>query len=226
LTKGLRELEKYETLSGENAFYLYETYGFPFELTEEIARERGQQVDYGAFRKAYELHQEQSRTASKGMFKGGLADHSEVVTKYHTATHLLHAALREILGTHVQQQGSNITAERLRFDFSHPQTLTSKQIALVEEWINAKIEEALPVHHEIISKDQALTDGAIAFFTEKYGDEVSVYTIGHDPKNGWVSKELCGGPHVLNTKEIGKISLYKEESVGTGRRRVYIKMVS
>jgi alanyl-tRNA synthetase len=224
LAKGLREIEKVPELDGTIAFQLYETFGFPFELTEEIARERGQSVEIGAFKKAFEQHQKQSRTASKGMFKGGLADQSETVTKYHTATHLLHAALRQVLGKHVSQQGSNLTAERLRFDFSHSAPLTAEEKQKVEDIVNAKIDEALPVTQEMMPKDDALAQGALAFFKEKYPDQVSVYTIGRDPRTDWFSKELCGGPHVKNTREIGPIKIFKEESVGAGKRRIYLKL--
>ena len=223
ITKGLKEIEKIKELDGSSAFQLYETFGFPFELTEEIARERGQHVEYGTFRKAFEHHQEKSRTASKGMFKGGLADHSENVTKYHTATHLLHAALRKVLGEHVSQQGSNITGERLRFDFSHPAALTAEQKKKVEDMMNEKIKEDLPVTQEMVPKDEALKQGAMAFFKEKYADTVSMYTIGKNPKKDWFSKELCGGPHVAHTGEIGPIKITKEESVGSGIRRIYVQ---
>lgn len=225
LSKGLKELEKIPVLDGKSAFTLYETFGFPFELTEEIARERGQQVEFGAFKDEFDRHREQSRSASKGMFKGGLADHSEQVTKYHTATHLLHAALRKILGDAVSQQGSNITAERLRFDFSFPRAMSADEIRQVEELMNAQILAKLPVHHEMMVKDQALAEGAMAFFREKYGDEVSVYTIGENPRSGWFSKELCGGPHVENTQVIGHLKIFKEEAIGSGKRRVYVKTV-
>jgi len=154
LSKGLKELEKIPVLDGKSAFTLYETFGFPFELTEEIARERGQQVEFGAFKDEFDRHREQSRSASKGMFKGGLADNSEQVTKYHTATHLLHAALRKILGDAVSQQGSNITAERLRFDFSFPRALSTDEIRQVEELMNQQVSAKLPVHHEIMAKDR------------------------------------------------------------------------
>lgn len=225
ISKGLKEIEKLKKLDGAIAFQLYETYGFPFELTEEIARERGQRVEYGAFKKAFEQHQVLSRTASKKMFKGGLADSSEVVTKYHTATHLLQAVLREVLGVHVHQEGSNITGERLRFDFSHPAALTDQEKQQVEQIVNEKIREALPVHQQMMSKDEALAQGALAFFGEKYADLVSVYTIGNDPEKDWYSKELCGGPHVKNTKGIGKIRVMKEEAVGAGKRRIYLQLV-
>ncbi|MFH0863964.1 MAG: alanine--tRNA ligase, partial [Candidatus Gottesmanbacteria bacterium] len=156
-----------------------------------------------------------SRTASAGMFKGGLADHSEEVTKYHTATHLLHAALRQILGTHVQQKGSNITAERLRFDFSHPQKLTDEEIKKVEDLINEKIKENLPVTMEIMNLKDAQRSGALGFFENKYGDKVKVYTIGS------FSKEICGGPHVNFTGSLGRFKIIKEEAAGAGIRRIY-----
>lgn len=224
LSKGLKELEKIAVLDGKSAFTLYETFGFPFELTEEIARERGQQVEFGAFKAEFDKHREQSRTASKGMFKGGLADHSAEVTKYHTATHLLHAALRKILGQEVSQQGSNITAERLRFDFSFPRAMTADEIRQVEELMNQQIQANLPVNHEMMQKDTAIAEGAMAFFREKYGDEVSVYTIGVNPRSGWFSKELCGGPHVERTGVIGALKVVKEEAIGSGKRRIYVKM--
>lgn len=224
ISKGLKEIEKLTKLDGSVAFQLYETYGFPFELTEEIARERGQRVEYGAFKKAFEEHQVLSRTASKGMFKGGLVDSSEAVTKYHTATHLLQAALREVLGTHVHQEGSNITGERLRFDFSHSTALSDQEKQKIEQIINKKIQESLPVHRQMMPKDEALTQGALAFFGEKYADSVSVYTIGNDTEKDWYSKELCGGPHVKNTKEIGEIKILKEETVGSGKRRIYLQL--
>lgn len=226
LQKGLKEIEKLSELSGETAFKLYETYGFPLELTEEIAIERGQTVDREAFRLAFETHKQSSRTASSGMFKGGLADHSEITTKYHTATHLLHAALRQQLGLHVQQKGSNITGERLRFDFSHPQAVTSEELAMVEQQINSWISQALPVTKQVLPKQQALDSGAIAFFVEKYPDEVTVYTIGHDQEHDWISKEFCGGPHVANTSEIGPIKITKEQAVSAGVRRIYIELAA
>lgn len=237
LEKGLREIEKIPQLTGENAFRLFETYGFPFELTEEIAIERGQVLDRDAFKAAFDEHKLQSRTASVGMFKGGLADHSETTTKYHTATHLLHAALRKVLGAHVQQKGSNITAERLRFDFSHDTAMSDEQKRAVEEQINDWITQDLPVSKQIMNKQEALDSGAIAFFIDKYPDEVNVYTIGNNPEDepssdlagtstsgGWISKELCGGPHVERTGVIGKIKLTKEQAVSAGVRRVYMEV--
>lgn len=224
IEKGLKEIDKYDQLTGESAFKLYETYGFPLELTEEIAIEKGQTVDREQFRAAFKQHQDASRSASAGMFKGGLADQSEITTKYHTATHLLQAALRKVLGSHVQQKGSNITAERLRFDFSHPQALTPAEIGAVEKQINEWIIADLPVTRQMMSKQAALDSGAIAFFIEKYPDEVSVYTIGQDPDTNWVSKELCGGPHVEHTGVIGPIKIQKEQAVSAGVRRIYIQL--
>jgi alanyl-tRNA synthetase len=231
LEKGLREIEKMGELTGESAFKLYETYGFPLELTQEIAIERGQNVDKDIFQKAFDEHKNKSRTASAGKFKGGLQDHSEITVKYHTATHLLHAALRQVLGTHVQQKGSNITVERLRFDFSQPMALTDDQKQEVEKMINEWIAQDLPVTKQVLPKQEALKSGAVAFFIEKYPDEVSVYTVGTNPtgtKQGidWVSKEFCGGPHVEHTGQIGPIKLTKEQAVSAGVRRVYMELVS
>jgi len=224
LVKGLKEIEKVPALTGEIAFKLYETYGFPLELTEEIAKERGQKVDTVSFQAAFNHHKTASRTASAGMFKGGLADHSEVTTKYHTATHLLHAALRQILGHHVQQKGSNITGERLRFDFSHPQAVTETELRQVEAQVNEWIAQDLSVTKQILPKTEALAQGAIAFFLDKYPDEVTVYTVGHDPLTDWVSKELCGGPHVERTGLIGQVGIFKEQAVSAGVRRIYIRV--
>lgn len=236
LDKGLREFSKLvsgrDQLTAELAFTLYETYGFPLELSVEEARSRQLAVEEGIeekFAQAKHQHADASRTASAGKFKGGLADNSENTVKYHTATHLLHAALRKILGTHVQQKGSNITGERLRFDFSHPDALTDEQKQAVEQQINDWIAADLPVTKQIMAKTDALASGAIAFFVEKYPDEVSVYTIGRDlngtQDEGWISKEFCGGPHVTQTGEIGPIKLTKEQSVSAGVRRVYMELV-
>ena len=223
IDKGLREIEKLPVLDGEIAFKLYETYGFPLELTQEIAVERGQDVDTEKFAAAFEEHKQKSRSASAGKFKGGLADHSEVTTKYHTTTHLLHAALRKILGTHVQQKGSNITAERLRFDFSHTAPMTEAEQQAVEQQVNEWIAADLPVTMKVMQKEAALQSGATAFFLEKYPDEVSVYTIGNDVESDWISKEFCGGPHVKATGELGPIKLIKEQSASAGIRRVYMQ---
>ncbi len=224
LERGLKELEKESVLSGEVAFRLYETYGFPFELSQEIANERGETVSREDFEHARTAHSEASRTASAGKFKGGLLDHSEQTTKYHTATHLLHAALRKVLGTEVQQKGSNITGERLRFDFSFHRAVTPAEVSEIEKQINDWITAGLPVSVETTAKQAALAAGALAFFVEKYPDEVTVYTIGKDINQDWISKELCGGPHVGNTAEIGSLTLSKEQSAGAGIRRIYAYM--
>lgn len=223
LDKGLREIEKYPKLTGEIAFKLYESYGFPFELTQEIAEEKGQSISHDDFQKAKSAHAEASRSASAGVFKGGLQDASEKTTQYHTATHLLHAALRQVLGKEAEQRGSHITSERLRFDFTFPTALSEDQISAVENLVNQWISEDLPMHKTQQSKQEALSDGALAFFREKYPDVVSVYTVGRDPKNDWVSKELCGGPHVERTGLIGKIEIFKEKSASAGVRRIYAR---
>jgi len=229
LARGLREIEKFSSLDGKNAFYLYESYGFPLELTEEIAKDRGQQIDKEVFQKEFEKHKELSRTASAGMFKGGLVDDSEKVTKLHTVTHLLHAALRKVLGEHVSQKGSNITAERLRFDFSHPQKLSVEELKKVEDLMNEQIKKDLPVSFEIKSLKEALKEGALAFFTEKYGKKVKVYTIGptsHEASRGTLpfSREICGGPHVDRTGKIGRVRMVKQEKIGSGVTRIYYEI--
>lgn len=223
LQKGLKEVEKVEKFTGETAFKLYETYGFPFELTQEIAQEKGQEIKIEEFESAKKAHSEKSRSASSDKFKGGLQDSSEQTTKYHTATHLLQAALRKVLGNHVEQKGSNITGKRLRFDFSHTAALTTEEKTAVQEQVNKWIQADLPVRVKTMEKQEALSSGAIAFFVEKYPDEVTVYTIGEDTENNWISKEFCGGPHVKSTSEIGKIELFKEKAVASGIRRVYLR---
>ena len=215
LDRGLRELNKLDVVSGKAAFDLFQTYGFPWEMTAELAKEKGLQINKTEFEKEFKKHQILSRTASKGMFKGGLQDQSEITTKYHTATHLLHAALRQVLGSHVQQKGSNITVARLRFDFSHDSKLTDSQIHDIEDLVNQKISEDLPVTKVEMKKSDALAQGALAFFPEKYPEVTSVYQIGD------FSKELCGGPHANSTGEIGRIKIVREESAGSGLRRIY-----
>ncbi|MEK7166378.1 MAG: alanine--tRNA ligase, partial [Patescibacteria group bacterium] len=215
LEKGLREIEKIKNIDGTNAFKLYETFGFPREMTEEIARIRGQHVEKGKFEKAFKDHQDKSRTAARGMFKGGLADHSEEVVKLHTTTHLLHQSLRTVLGNHVQQKGSNITSDRLRFDFSHPVKLKEEEIKKIEELVNQKIKENLSVSFKISTYNDALKEGALAFFGERYPEKVKVYSIGS------YSKEICGGPHVTHTGVLGHFKITKEEALGAGTRRIY-----
>lgn len=227
LKRGLSKLTKAvsggDEINGEFAFDLYQTEGFPLELTMEILNQNGMvfsPVERNAFESEFEKHRQSSRSASAGMFKGGLAEASVATTKLHTATHLLHAALRQILGDHVGQKGSHITSERLRFDFSHSQKLTDEEINKVESLINLKIEEDLPVAFKVVSLSNAIKEGAMHFFAEKYGDEVKVYTVG-DPGGIWFSKEVCGGPHVTHTGEIGGVKIIKQEKIGSGILRVY-----
>ena len=201
-------------IPGRVAFKLYDTYGFPVEITEELAAEHGLSVDREGFDKAFKKHQEKSKMGADKIFKGGLADHSEMTTRYHTATHLLHKALRTVLGEHVQQKGSNITAERLRFDFSHHEKMTAEQIKEVEDMVNSQIEKKLPVSMVIMSLEDAKNNGAIAFFADKYEEKVKVYSIGD------YSMEVCGGPHVENTSELGKFRIKKEQSSSSGVRRI------
>jgi len=205
-----------------SSFDLFQTYGFPPEVTEELYKQKGLEFNWQEFEEQLKKHQDLSRTASSGMFKGGLQDQSEATTKYHTATHLLHKALRDLLGPHVQQKGSNITADRLRFDFSHTQKLSPHQIQAIEEVVNTKIQEDLPVSRVEMPKSQALAEGALAFFPEKYPAVTSVYTVGEG--GNVYSKELCGGPHVASTGLIGKIKIVKEESAGAGVRRIYAQL--
>lgn len=224
LEKGTREFEKLiskvpahiqkKIISGKNAFFLYETYGFPIELTEEMAKEHGFEVDTDGFKKAYEKHQELSRQGSKQKFKGGLADNSEETSALHTATHLLHEALRRVLGKHVAQKGSNITAERLRFDFSYPEKMTKEQIEQVENIVNDVINRNLPITFKEMTVEEAKNLGAIGLFGDRYGDKVKVYSIGD------FSKEICGGPHVDNTEKLVKFKIKKEESSSKGVRRI------
>jgi alanyl-tRNA synthetase len=202
-------------MSGRLAFKLYDTYGFPIELTEELAAENGLKVNRQEFDEAYKKHQELSRAGSEQMFKGGLADHSEVSTKYHSVTHLLHKALRIVLGDHVAQKGSNINPERVRFDFSHPAPMTKEEIAKVEEIVNEQIRRNLSVTMEMMSLEDAKASGAIALFGEKYEAVVKVYSMGD------FSKEVCGGPHVEHTGSLGKFRIQKEQSSSAGVRRIY-----
>ena len=231
LKKGLREFEQLvdETLTAKKAFTLYQTYGFPLEMSLEEAEEQGLKIETDfeeKFEQAKQQHAQQSRQASQGQFKGGLKNDEQITIKYHTATHLLLAALTKVLGQEIKQQGSNITGKRLRFDFGWEQALADQEIAALEEQINTWIEAELPVKKEIMSKKQAFAAGATATFKGRYPDEVTVYTIS-DPSSSsdWVSKELCGGPHVENTGQLDKIEIYKEKSSGSKVRRVYARFV-
>jgi len=220
LEKGLREFEKVksnlqgDTIDKDNAFKLYDTYGFPIEFTEELASENNLKVDVEGFKAKFAEHQEKSRAGSNQKFKGGLASTGEIETKYHTATHLLNAALKQVLGAHVHQKGSNITAERMRFDFSHDAKMTDEEKKQAEELVNKYIEMAIPVERLEMKKEDALAMGAEAMFIDKYGDVVTVYKIGE------ISIELCGGPHVSNTKELGTFKIKKEEASSAGVRRI------
>ncbi len=224
LEKGTREFEKLvaaipahverKQISGRKAFYLYETYGFPLELTEAMAAEAGFTVDRESFDEAFRKHQELSRQGAEQRFKGGLADNSAATTRLHTATHLLHQALREVLGDHVAQKGSNITADRLRFDFSHPDRMTPEQIAAVEARVNEVIAQNLPVECAEMAFAEATAAGAIGLFADRYGERVKVYRVGD------FSCEVCGGPHVAATGELGRLRILKEESSSRGVRRI------
>ena len=223
LTHGEREFQKEMQKAKENGkteidanvvFRLYDTYGFPPEVTKELADENGMTVDLKGFEELFKEHQEKSRQGSTQKFKGGLADQNEKTIAYHTATHLLHQALRTVLGDHVKQSGSNITEERLRFDFTHPQKMTKEEIQKVEDLVNEQIQRDLQVTCEEMSYEDAKKSGAIGLFTDKYGDKVKVYTIGD------FSKEICGGPHVTHTGDMGRFKIKKEESSSSGIRRI------
>lgn len=223
LENGEREFEKIasklkqqgnDTIDAVSAFKLYETYGFPIEITEELAREQGFKINSEEVQKLYREHQEKSRIGAEQKFKGGLAEKNEETICYHTATHLLHKALRIVLGDHVAQKGSNITTERLRFDFSHPQKVTPEELKKVEDIVNEQIKRDLKVVCEEMTLEDAKKSGAIGLFENKYGDKVKVYTIGD------FSKEICGGPHVEHTGELGKFVIKKEEASSAVVRRI------
>jgi alanyl-tRNA synthetase len=223
LKKGEHEFEKLlpnllknpkKIIPGRVAFRLYDTYGFPIEITEELASEHGMTVDKEGFKAAYEKHQSVSKAGSEKSFKGGLADHGEMAKKYHTATHLLHKALKMVLGDHVAQKGSNITSERLRFDFSHPEKMTPEEIKRVEEIVNEQISKKLDVKCETMSLEDAKESDAVALFGDKYEEKVTVYSIGG------FSKEVCGGPHVENIGNLGRFKIRKEQSSSAGVRRI------
>jgi len=217
LNHGLKEfakIAKNKIISGRDAFILFSTYGFPVEITQDMAKEKGIDVDMERFEEELKEHQKLSKTASAGMFKGGLSSAGAQTAKLHTATHILHAALRKVLGDHVSQKGSNITEERLRFDFSHPEKLTEEQKREVEDLVNEKIKEDLPVICEEMELNEAKNSGAIGVFESKYGDKVKVYSAGD------FSKEICGGPHAKSTGELGRFKIVKEEAASAGVRRI------
>ena len=224
LEKGLKEFEKKSgnDISAKDAFYLYESFGFPLEITVELANEKGLSVDEQGFMDEFKKHQELSREGASQKFAGGLADHSEIATKYHTTTHLLQQALRQVLGDHVAQKGSNITEKRLRFDFTHNEKMTDEQKKQVEDIVNQKISEDLKVECEEMTPDAAKEKGAVGLFGEKYGEKVKVYSIGNSSTSSEppFSREICGGPHVENTGSLGKFKIKKEESSSAGVRRI------
>lgn len=226
IEKGFRELKSLLEkghISAHEAFHLFSTHGFPVELTEEIAQENEITIDKEGFYEEMKKHQELSRLGSEQKFKGGLADTSEMSIKYHTATHLLHTALRTVLGSHVEQKGSNITTERLRFDFTHTEKMTDEQKKAVEDLINQKIAESLPVTYEDVSIEEARVRGAIGLFGEKYGETVRVYQIGGGGQK--FSIEICGGPHVENIGTLGHFKILKEEASSAGVRRIKAVLV-
>ncbi|TSC85135.1 MAG: alanyl-tRNA synthetase [Parcubacteria group bacterium Gr01-1014_17] len=214
LSAGLKEFEK-----GTDPFVLFTSYGFPIELTKELAKEKGIAVDTKEFEKAFEKHKEVSRVGAEKKFKGGLADTSEMSVKYHTTTHLLHQALRDVLGKEVQQKGSNITPERLRFDFAFSRKMTDDEKKKVEAMVNEKIKENLTVHKVALSLVKAKKSGSLHFFDEKYPDEVLVHYIGDSLETAY-SKEFCGGPHIVRTGTLGVFKITKEEAVSSGVRRI------
>ncbi|MFH0770753.1 MAG: alanine--tRNA ligase [Candidatus Peregrinibacteria bacterium] len=241
LCEGLKQFEKVvnhlsgSVIDGQSAFHLYDTYGFPIELTKEMASEKGLKIDEEGFRKAFQAHQDLSRTGAEGKFKGGLQDHSSQTTKLHTATHLLNAALRNVLGDHVFQKGSNITAERLRFDFSHGEKMTEQQIREVERLVNEAIQANTPIHYQLMTVAEAKKEGAIGVFENKYGETVKVYRMGPSTRSagsgqagsgrgewpdGPFSLEICGGPHVARTGMLGSFKILKEEASSAGVRRI------
>jgi alanyl-tRNA synthetase len=233
LQKGEHEFEKLlpnllkdprKIMSGRLAFKLYDTYGFPIELTEELAAESGMTVNRDEFEEAFRKHQELSRSQSGQAFKGGLGDQGEMAVKYHTATHLLHQALRTVLGEHVAQKGSNITAERLRFDFAHEAPMTIDELKKAEDIVNEQIKRDLPVYMETMGIEEAKKSGAIALFGEKYEEQVKVYTIGNSD-TGFFTKEVCGGPHVERTGGLGVFKIQKEQSSSAGVRRIRAVLV-
>ncbi len=221
LADGLKQFEKISStdISGKDAFTLFSTFGFPIDMTIDLAKEKEISVDRDGFDVEFKQHQDISRSGAEQKFKGGLADTDEKSVRYHTATHLLHQALRDVLGTHVKQKGSNITAERLRFDFTHPQKMTDEEKKRVEDIVNEKIKSGMLVQSVVLPKDQAEKSGARHLFSEKYGDNVNIYFVGESLDTAY-SKEFCGGPHVKNTSELGHFKISKEEAISSGVRRI------
>jgi len=214
LERGLKELDKLDKVDAEKAFFIYQTYGFPLEMIQEELAKKALAVDAVGFQAQVKKHQELSRSASAGKFKSGLTDHSQATVKLHTAAHLLHQALRQVLGDKVHQAGSNITSERLRFDFSYSQKLTDAEMAQIEKIVNEQIQMDLPVKCETMPYQQAIDSGALAFFKDRYPEKVNVYSIGK------FSREVCAGPHIKHLDELGKFKILKQESVGANLRRI------
>lgn len=223
LRRGLRKFNQIfrekENITGEDAFLLFTSFGFPLEITSELAAEKGISIDLEVFKEEFERHRNLSRKATAETFQSGLADHSERTTRLHTATHLLQQALREVLGVHVEQKGSNITPERTRFDFSHPKNLSTEELTKVEDIVNQKIKEALPVNKKIMTTQEAKEQGALGFFEDRYEGKVSVYSVGS------FSKEICTGPHVKNTGDIGLFRIQKQKNIGVGLMRIRATVV-
>jgi alanyl-tRNA synthetase len=219
LESGLKELYKLDNITGTDAFNLFQTYGIPWEITRELALQRGMQVDKSEFEQEFKKHQDLSRTASAGTYKGGLADTSERTVRLHTATHLLQAALRKFLGQGISQKGSNVNTERTRFDFPYPEKVSEDILKQVEEYVNEMVSKKLTVRQDFMTQSEARELGALGVFGEKYGDTVSIYTIVDEAGNVY-SREFCGGPHVKNTSEVGKLKILKEEAVSAGVRRI------
>lgn len=224
LDKGLKVINKYDDsqLNAVNAFNLFQTYGFPFEITEELFKKRGKTLDKKEFNNVLEAHKNLSRTASSGMFKGGLADGAEQTVRGHTATHLMHQAIRDMLGTQVHQSGSNITSERVRFDFNFDRNLTDEELQKLEQTVNEKIKAKMPVYFEFMPLSRAKEIGAIGLFDDKYSDKVKIYLIGDKNPEKAYSKEFCGGPHVNFTDEVKSFKIIKQENIGNGLRRLYV----
>jgi len=222
LRRGLRRVQKIlkesNTITGDDAFLLFTSFGFPIEMTMEIAQENDIKIDVEIFQKEFKRHKDISRKATEGTFKSGLSDHSEKTTRLHTVTHLLQQALRDVLGAHVEQKGSNITPERTRFDFTHSKKLSEEEIQQIEQIVNQKITESLEVKSEIMTPEEARDSGALGFFEDKYQTNVSVYSVGD------FSKEICTGPHVKNTSEIGTFSIQKQKNIGVGLMRIRAKI--
>ncbi len=224
LDKGLKTITQLNDIDGEKAFYLYESFGFPFELTQEIAAKKGLLINKNDFDKAFLKHKKQSQTLSAGKFKGGLADNKEMTIRYHTGAHLLHQALRTLFSHNIEQRGSNITVDRARFDFSFDRSFLAEEIQQIENLVNQWIKDDLKVEKTEVTKNQALKEGALGLFVDRYPQKVNVYTIYKKNSKDFISKEICMGPHVSSTSKIGLIKIIKQKSAGGGCRRLYMEI--